>query len=95
MKLNEERDLFVKFIQENQDMFYFNDGKIYLKEDVKLDQLENQSFALDSYNDRDDKLICGELLGFHDRPECLDIIGAKSTKKTAPAIFNDEKIFKM
>lgn len=52
---------------------------------------EDKSFSIDCYNDRDDKLICGELLGFHDCPKCLDIIGANSIKKTATAIVNDEK----
>ena len=91
MALYEERDLFVKFIQEYSDMFYFSNGKLCLNEDITIEKFEDKSFSIDCYNDRDDKLICGELLGFHDCPECLDIIGANSIKKTATAIVNDEK----
>lgn len=91
MALYEERDLFVKFIQEYSDMFYFSNGRLCLNEDITIEELEDKNFSIDCYNDRDDKLICGELLGFHDCPECLDIIGANSIKKTAIAIVNDEK----
>ena len=91
MALNEERDLFVDFTLNNRDLFYFNDGKLYLNEDISLDELDKYKFTIDCYNDRDDKIICGELLGFHDSPECLNIIGAKKMKKTASMIVKDEK----
>ena len=72
-------------------MFFFKDGRLNLKENISLDEIDNYKFTIDCYSDRDDKLICGELLGFHDSPECLDILDAKKIIKSASLIVDDEK----
>ena len=81
MSLEEEKELFYNFIKENSNMFFFKDGRLNLKENISLEEIDNYKFTIDCYSDRDDKLICGELLGFHDSPECLDILDAKKIKK--------------
>lgn len=91
ISLDEERKLFNKFIKDNEDMFFYKDGMLYLKENISYQKLEDRNFELDSYSDRDDKIICGELLSFHDSTECLDVLDAKKMKNTAIAISNDEK----
>lgn len=91
MSLEGEKELFYNFIKENSNMFFFKDGRLNLKENISLDEIDNYKFTIDCYSDRDDKLICGELLGFHDSPECLDILDAKKIKKIVSLIVDDEK----
>lgn len=48
-------------------------------------------FELDSYCDKFDKMICGELISLSDRIECLDILGAEKVKKLVYEIVREEK----
>lgn len=91
MTLSEEGQNLINFINDNDESFFYKDGVISLKDGVTYKELEEASFELDSYTDRDDKIICGELLGMLDCIECLDILGATKIKEFVYKIIEDEK----
>lgn len=91
MTLEEEKEKFIEFIKDNSEYFVYEDGIITLKEEVTYDDLVDASFELDSYSDRDDKIICGELIGVFDCIECLDILGAKKIKQFVYKMLENEK----
>lgn len=91
MTLKEEMLNLVEFLKVNDEYFSYKDGVISLKNEVNYKDLEDINFGLDSYNDRDDKIICGELNGFFDSVECLDILGITKIKDLVSKIVDDEK----
>ena len=95
MDMTEEEEIrnFEKFIVDNSDYFDYKNGIITLKTGVTLDELKNKKFELESYNDRDDILICGAFLSFFDSIECLDILeSGDKIKQFVLRLVNDEKI---
>ena len=91
MTLDEEGKNLINFIRDNDEYFFYKDGVITLKEKVTYNDLEKASFELDSYTNRDDKIICGELLTWFDCVECLDILGVTKIKEFVYKIIEDEK----
>ena len=91
MTLSEESQNLIDFINDNDDYFFYKDGIITLKDGITYKELVNASFEVDSYIDRDDKIICGELLGLLDCIDCLNILEAKKIKEFVLNIINDEK----
>ena len=91
MTISDERNNFQNFINDNSEMFNYKNGVISLKDGVTLDDVKSEKFKLDSYVDRDDKLICGELISLSDAMPCLDVIGVKKIPERVAKIVNDEK----
>lgn len=91
MTLAEEGQNLIDFINNNDEYFFYKDGVISLRDEVSYEELEDANFELDSYTDRDDKIICGELSGKSECVECLDILGATKIKEFVYKIIEDEK----
>ncbi len=91
MTLAEEGQNLINFINDNDEYFFYKDGVISLRDGVTYKELEEANFELDSYTDRDDRIICGELIGKFDCIECLDILGATKIKEFVYKIIEDEK----
>lgn len=91
MTLAEEGQNIINFINDNDEYFFYKDGVITLRDGVTYKELVDASFELDSYTDRDDKIICGELIGKLDCIDCLDVLGAAKIKDFVYKIIEDEK----
>lgn len=91
MDMSQESDEFIKFIKDNNDLFSYRDGFIYLKDNVTLEELEDSKFSLDCYTDKTDKLICGELISRQATIPLLDIIGANKIKNSVIELVKNEK----
>lgn len=91
MTMAQENQYFLEFISNNNELFFYKDGIINLRDGVTYEDLNRASFELDSYSDRDDKIICGELIAMHDCVECLDILEAKKIKDFVYKIIDNEK----
>jgi len=91
MTLAEEEQNFIEFINNNDEYFFYKDGLISLRGNITDKDLEDANFELDSYSTRDDKLICGGLIGYHDCIECLDILGVRKITEFVYRIIEDEK----
>lgn len=91
MTQGEENKIISEFLEDNSDLFSYKDGVISLKNGISYKELEDRNFLLDSYTERDDKLICGELISFSDCVECQEILGADKIRNFAKKIVDDEK----
>lgn len=91
MTIDEEQKEFEKFIDDNSELFSYENGAISLKEKVSFDELNSEKFELSSYDDKYDQIICGELIGLYDCVECLDILEAKKIQNAVSNIIKDEK----
>ena len=91
MTNEEEGQCFLDFINDNDDLFSYKNGVISLKEGISHKKLQQAKFDLESYSDRDDKIICGTLISRHDCIECLNVLGAQKVQNFVHRIIDDEK----
>lgn len=86
-----ESDKICLFIDRYKDFFVYNNGIIYLNENISYEDIDDKRAELFYMEDSVGKGICSILLGFYDSLTCLDILGTTKVKEEVYKIIRLEK----
>ncbi len=91
----EEEISLLKDIASSSDLFTYENGIIKLTDKITYNEFQKLKFNLDYYNDKNDSIICGELINAQFCLECLNALELNRAFKYINSVISDEKVIEV